>query len=408
MKNKSLNLCKVRTVTAFICLDKDQSKWKEKIVEIAKKLGKITKDIEKKGYIVQTIRMVTNPFGEYLQTDTQKNILSDMQKISDILTDPAMPNIRIRFAIGEAKTQQELLYVPALINNFGDLSNICVNISADELGVPDYEKTLLSAQTIKEIAENTEGGLGNFNFTVNYNCKEYGPYFPAGYHSGKNGEGFVLGFETPDLLLNVVKNISADDFPRNVFLKKAYHEMVEVLQFHVDALLPLVHAFEADSELKFLGIDSSAAPSKECASLVDVFQELGVEHFGAAGSIEVSALLTRVFKAVTGAPLVGFSGLMLAATEDLGLARDAIAGKYDIRTFLTNSAVCGIGLDTVPIEGHTSVEKMAGLMQDTGTMAYRLQKPLTVRIFPVPGKVAGEVTEFESDDLCNCAVFEVK
>lgn len=41
-------------------------------------------------------------------------------------------------------------------------------------------------------------------------------------------------------------------------------------------------------------------------------------------------------------------------------------------------------------------------MRDAGTMAFRLNKPLTVRLFPVPGLQAGEVTEFESSaDLCN-------
>jgi uncharacterized protein len=47
------------------------------------------------------------------------------------------------------------------------------------------------------------------------------------------------------------------------------------------------------------------------------------------------------------------------------------------------------------------------LMRDTGTMAFRLNKPLTVRLFPVPGLRAGEITSFESDDLCNCAVLAV-
>jgi len=40
-------------------------------------------------------------------------------------------------------------------------------------------------------------------------------------------------------------------------------------------------------------------------------------------------------------------------------------------------------------------------------MAFRLNKPLTVRLFPVPGLKAGDLTSFESDDLCNCAVLAV-
>lgn len=134
---------------------------------------------------------------------------------------------------------------------------------------------------------------------------------------------------------------------------------------------------------------------------------MGVEYFGASGTVEASSLLTRVFKSIKNVDLVGFSGLMLALTEDTGLAEGTTNGNFDIRSLLTYSSVCGIGLDTVPIPGNTSIEKISALMRDTGTMAFRLNKPLTVRVFPVPGLSAGEQTVFESDDLCNCAVLAV-
>lgn len=121
----------------------------------------------------------------------------------------------------------------------------------------------------------------------------------------------------------------------------------------------------------------------------------------------MSSLLTKVFKSIKDVDLVGFSGLMLALTEDTGLAEGSIDAQFDIRSLLTYSAVCGIGLDTVPIPGNTPAEKISALMRDTGTMAYRLNKPLTVRLFPVPGLKAGDLTAFESDDLCNCAVLAV-
>ena len=46
-------------------------------------------------------------------------------------------------------------------------------------------------------------------------------------------------------------------------------------------------------------------------------------------------------------------------------------------------------------------------MRDTAAMAFRLNKPLTVRLFPVPNLKAGDITQFESSDLCNCAVLAV-
>lgn len=101
---------------------------------------------------------------------------------------------------------------------------------------------------------------------------------------------------------------------------------------------------------------------------------------------------------------IGFSGLMLAVTEDQGLAQASLNDEFDIRALLTYSSVCGIGLDTVPVPGDSSAEQIAAVMRDTGTMAFRLNKPLTVRLFPVPGLKAGDRTAFESADLCNCAV----
>lgn len=52
-----------------------------------------------------------------------------------------------------------------------------------------------------------------------------------------------------------------------------------------------------------------------------------------------------------GVPHIGFSGLMLAALEDEGLASAAQAQHYSLNDLMMYSAVCGIGLDTVPIPG---------------------------------------------------------
>lgn len=53
--------------------------------------------------------------------------------------------------------------------------------------------------------------------------------------------------------------------------------------------------------------------------------------------------------------------------------------SYTVRDLLLFSSVCGVGLDTVPIPGDVSVESLTGVLMETGTMAYRLNKPLSVR-----------------------------
>ena len=60
--------------------------------------------------------------------------------------------------------------------------------------------------------------------------------------------------------------------------------------------------------------------------------------------------------------------------------------------------------------GDVKAESIAAIMRDTGTMAFRLNKPLTVRLFPILNKVAGEISEFEVMIYVTAAfcVFQIK
>ncbi|MEA1914719.1 MAG: DUF711 family protein, partial [Campylobacterota bacterium] len=304
------------------------------------------------------------------------------------------------------KTAAEVEMLPELIKEFGDICNACVNVEVDDLGVPDDEMTQLCAKAVSKIGQITPRGEGNFNFTVNYNCKPLIPYFPASYHNGSDEDCFALGMETPDLLVEALKTLQ-DKSNHNHKWQKSYDVMHQALQYHSTQIINITNNFKHPYKTTFAGIDTSAAPSKDCSSMVDVYKLLDVPYFGAAGTLEASSLLTKVFKSIKGCNLIGFSGLMLAVVEDAGLAQGTIDENYDIRALLQYSSVCGIGLDTVPIEGNTSVKKIADICRDTGTLAFRLNKPLTVRLFPVPNLKAGDITAFQSDDLCNSAVLLV-
>ncbi|RXJ96496.1 hypothetical protein CRV00_02455 [Malaciobacter molluscorum] len=408
---KNKKLCKVRTITTFLSLNKNKNLWEEEIKKACNFCIELSKKFNKIDYEVQSIRIVTNAFGEYLDTANFENTKKEFELISSYLNKYSTNNLRMRFAIGEAKTNEEIQMLPKLISQFGDLSNACVNIKKDDFDILDNETILQSAKVVKEISEITPRGEGNFNFTVNFNCKPFIPYFPASFHDSSLQNSYVVGLETPDLLVEVLKDYNLKNKNENISHQKLFKDYYDVLsnalQYHIDNIKEVIDNY-SNSDFKFAGIDSSAAPSKNCSSMVSVYNQLGVEFFGASGSVEASSLLTKVFKSVKNTPLVGFSGLMLAVIEDLGLAKGTINKDFDIRTLLTNSAVCGIGLDTVPIEGDTSIKKIASIMRDTGTMAFRLNKPLTVRLFPYPGLKQGDITAYESDDLCNCAVLKVK
>nr|WP_240354397.1 DUF711 family protein [Pectobacterium brasiliense] len=406
---KEKALCKIRTVTTFLSLSHDKESWKTEINKASKFLSDLMAEFQRHHYTVQSIRIVTNPFGEYLNISSIENARADLHYISELLAHNNHSGVRVRFAIGEAKTTREIEILPDLINEFGDLCNACVNIPLDDYGIVDNELIKTAASCVKKISIITPRGEGNFNFTVNFNCKPLIPYFPAGYHKKELGDCFVIGLETPDLLVNTLKTFNKEKGIKNhnELFSNYYTILSTALQYHISAIKNIITHAEMDFPFKFSGFDSSAAPSKNCASMAEVYEQMGVEYFGASGTVEASGLLTKVFKSVKETELVGFSGLMLALTEDQGLANGSVKSNFDIRALLTYSAVCGIGLDTVPVPGDVSIDKLSALMRDTGTMAFRLNKPLTVRVFPVPGMQAGDITNFESDDLCNCAVLAV-
>ena len=405
MDYKNKELCRLRTISFFLTLHKDKTQWEDALYSVKRDVDLLLPAVQKAGYTLQSIRVITNPFGEYLDLTNLQTAKADLQYLTELLNKFNESGIRLRFAIGAARNKEEIALLPELIAAYGDLCNACVNVPLDENGVLDNELIEQSVYAVQRIANITPRGEGNFNFTVNFNCKPFIPYFPAGYHLSHLPNSFVIGLETPDLLVEVLKSVPKS--PHNQFYADCYRAMLQALQYHVDQVLEMLSAVKLSGKFEFAGIDSSAAPSKNCSSITKIYELMGLPYFGAAGSVEVSALLTKVFKSIQRVPLVGFSGLMLAVTEDLGLAEGTQKHYFDIRALLTYSAVCGIGLDTVPVAGDVKAESIAAIMRDTGIMAFRLNKPLTVRLFPIPNKVAGEISEFESDDLCNCRLLHI-
>jgi uncharacterized protein (UPF0210 family) len=99
---------------------------------------------------------------------------------------------------------------------------------------------------------------------------------------------------------------------------------------------------------------------------------------------------------------------MLPVLEDAVLASRSKEDLYSVNELLLYSAVCGTGLDTVPLPGDVSVEELAGILLDVAGLAMRLDKPLTARLMPIPGAKAGDLTQFDFAYFANGRVLDVK
>lgn len=180
----------MRAVTHFIALPKEEEQWEPALIGAAGFCASCAKRFEAAGYSVQTLRIVTNPFGEYLNTSTSAAAVAGIKRIEAILqAEQARLGMRIRFAIGEARAPAEVALLPELIQAAADLANCCVNIAVGECGMPDPAMVSAAAKCCADLAAITPAGPGhtlgdgNFNFTANFNMPPGCPYVrPAAHH----------------------------------------------------------------------------------------------------------------------------------------------------------------------------------------------------------------------------------
>jgi uncharacterized protein (UPF0210 family) len=91
----------------------------------------------------------------------------------------------------------------------------------------------------------------------------------------------------------------------------------------------------------------------------------------------------------------GFSALFLPVIEDSRLAQRAAEGVLTVGDLLLYCSVGSAGLDAVPLPSDTPADALAAMLTDVGALALRLNKPLTARLLPIPGKQAGEEVSFD-------------
>jgi uncharacterized protein (UPF0210 family) len=104
----------------------------------------------------------------------------------------------------------------------------------------------------------------------------------------------------------------------------------------------------------------------------------------------------------------GFSGLMIPVLEDAVLAHRVAEGRMGLADLMQWSAVCGTGLDTIPLPGDTSEVALSSILFDVAALALRLGKPLTARLMPIPGKGPGDWTSFDFPYLTDSRVISLE
>jgi len=346
---------------------------------------------EAAGYEVQTTRLATIPFSKLLNGKVEQTPLL-AQKMSGMLG-----QIGVAYAaLG-----------PALIESPESYAVIPEAIAAGENiffgGVMADRKNGISLQAIKACAKViqqastiTPDGFANLRFAALANVKAGAPFFPAAYHDNDE-PAFAIAVESADLAVNAFSGQRTIDDGRRALIS-------EITKHGQSIALIAQSLMTSYQSPVFKGIDFSLAPFPDDShSLGGAVENMGVQKIGLHGSLAAAAILTEAVDRAD-FPHTGFSGFMQPVLEDSVLAKRAAEGTLTIKDALLYSAVCGTGLDTVPLAGDTTAEQMSPLLLDLSALAMRLDKPLTARLMPVPGKKAGDATEFDFGFFANSRV----
>jgi uncharacterized protein (UPF0210 family) len=383
---------KIRSITYFFNpgwpLDENKLKSAGRFLSEAKSA------FEAAGYEVQTTRLATIPFSQLLNSNIEQ-----APRLAEAI-ERLMPSIGVEYAaLGPAYPNMPGSYeiIPEAI---GHTQNIFFSgVIADSHNGISLEAVRACADVIVKCAPLTPDGFANLRFAALANVLPGAPFFPAAYHQGDR-PAFALATEAADLAVEAFKSAKS--------LNEGRDALVEALEAHGKTLASVARQLQFRFGAQFGGIDFSLAPFPEDEqSLGGAVEAMGVPKIGLHGSLAAASILTEAVDRAN-FPHTGFSGFMQPVLEDSVLARRAAEGTLTIKDLLLYSAVCGTGLDTVPLPGDVSADHIAALLLDLSALALRLDKPLTARLMPVPGKQAGDPTGFDFAFFANSRVMELE
>ena len=401
-----LPLFRVRTITAFVNLQTQDFLSQDddnddrirgvavKIEECVHLLRQLEEKMKKSQYEVQTLRIATNPFGEWLLTTTTTNDDNDDVQSRLERVDALLEKHDIGFcSLGPATTVEQIQrYCPQIIAASPRFS-CSANLEATDASVAHAAAAcIVRVSQLGEKDNNAkpflEGGIGNFRFCVAASCSQpYIPFFPVAKSSSSLSTTttvrFAVGLENGGLLRKLLRETKTIRNIPTVFANGM-----------AEALLPLqvlCQDMEEKDRYEFMGIDTSLNPSLDkggsVAAAIETLEELSGRNFGGAGTLAAAAALTTALQSlqyrkannnndnnnnnnnnkddddddasILKIKTCGYSGLMLPVCEDRRLA--ALSNDLSMSTLLCISSVCGVGIDTVPLPGNVSETDLAAL-----------------------------------------------
>jgi len=357
---------------------------------------------------VQTKRLCSQPILSYDQQLYEKNLNETLNKIHEQLA--IVENLILNhgidyFASCAVLADEQILkygvYEKLLLNEVPqfikrrDAFFTSLHVASSENGI-NLSALRSGAKIIKNLSE--PDPFKNLNFCVSSNISPDTPFFPAAYHMLEK-PAFSIALEMADEVIKVFeasKNVHEAQIKLREHFEQIYENLVNICE-----IVAKTHNIE------FHGIDFSPAPYPLIEkSIGKAIEMLNYEYFGAHGSLLGVALIKNAIPKKD--KIIGFSGFMPSVLEDFVIAKNLAENNFNLDTLLLYATMCGTGLDCVPLPGDITEKELFYILLDICTISLRLNKPLTARLMPIPGKKAGDEVKFNFEYFAPSKVMEIR
>lgn len=270
-----------------------------------------------------------------------------------------------------------------------------INILAVQNGKVNYDVLNESLKLIKKTSNISINGKDNFRLGLSVNIKENCPFFPFSVSDGKFG--FSIALELTQDINMIIKNNS------KLNLNELRANIINTLYPQIKKIEELANEEALKYNIEFKGFDFSLAPiidDNNNGSIITILNYLGVNDFSKSGTLFATAYLTNILKYFASEfKSVGFSGVMYSLLEDTNLCKINNETGVDIEDLIKLSTMCGCGIDMIPISCDENDNNIKSTFMDVIAISTRLNKPLGIRILPIPRAKKGVLhyTNFNED-----------
>ncbi|UWD50167.1 PFL family protein [Clostridioides difficile] len=396
----------IRTITMGIslldCIDPDGDKAREKIynkiMNSAKDLVKVGKDIEREfGIPIVNKRVSVTPISIIAGATDEDDYVKFAQTL-----DRAAEDLGIDFIGGfsalvqKGYTKGDKILIKSIPKALASTNKVCasVNVGSTRCGI-NMDAVKEMGEIIKETAEMTKEakGFGCAKLVVFCNAVEDNPFMAGAFHGVGEADRIInVGVSGPGVVKRALEKVKGEPFD-------VVAETVKKTAFKITRVGQLV-AKEASSRLDvpFGIIDLSLAPTPAIGdSVANILEEMGLEVVGTHGTTAALALLNDAVKkggVMACSHVGGLSGAFIPVSEDAGMIDAVIKGALSIDKLEAMTAICSVGLDMIAVPGDTTAGTLGAMIADEAAIGMINNKTTAVRIIPAPGCDVGDMVEF--------------